>query len=50
MRVIYYYWAGKAEYWLFTVYDKGELADLAQTQRHAMCDLLKSELRRRKFN
>ncbi len=25
LRLIYYYWTGKAEFWLFTLYDESEL-------------------------
>ena len=50
LRVIYYYWTGKAEFWLFTVYDKDELDDLAPKQRVALREQLKGELRRRKLN
>ena len=44
LRVIHYYWADGPEFWLFTVYDKGEMADLTARQRAALKQLLKSEL------
>lgn len=50
LRVIYYYWTGKAEFWLFTVYDKNEMADVTPKQLDAFREHLKSELRRRRFN
>ena len=50
LRLIYYYWTGKAEFWLFTVYDKGEVNDLAPKQLDALREQLKTELRRRRFN
>ena len=50
LRVIYYYWTGEAEFWLFTVYDKSELADLVPKQRDVLREQLKAELRRRRFN
>ena len=50
LRVIYYYWTGKAEFWLFTVYDKDELDDLTPTQRDALRQQLKAELRWRRVN
>jgi mRNA-degrading endonuclease RelE of RelBE toxin-antitoxin system len=50
LRVIYYYWSGKAEFWLFTVYDKNEMADLARGQKDKLREQLKAELRRRKLN
>ena len=27
LRVIYYYWTGGPEFWLFTLYDKDEMSD-----------------------
>ena len=50
LRVIYYYWSGKAEFWLFTVYDKNQVGDLAREQKDMMREQLKAEVRRRKFN
>jgi hypothetical protein len=50
LRVIYYYWTGKAEFWLFTVYDKAEMVDVSRNQLDAFREHLKSELRRRRFN
>lgn len=44
LRVIHYYWTGGPEFWLFTLYDKGEMADLTTRQRVALKQLLKSEL------
>jgi hypothetical protein len=44
LRVIHYYWAGGPEFWLFTLYDKGEMADLTSRQRVAFNQLLKTEL------
>ena len=50
LRIIYYYWFEKAEFWLFTVYDKNEMADVSRGEKEKMRELLKAELRRRKFN
>jgi hypothetical protein len=47
LRVIYYYWAGGPEIWLFTLYDKGELNDLTARQRAALKQLTKAELSKR---
>ena len=44
LRVIHYYWAGGPEFWLFTLYDKGEMADLTARQRAALKQLVKTEL------
>jgi hypothetical protein len=48
LRVIYYYWAGGPEFWLFTLYDKDELEDLTRKQRAAFKELLKAELNARR--
>lgn len=29
LRVIYYWWNGESQFWLFTLYDKDELKDLS---------------------
>jgi hypothetical protein len=50
LRVIYYYWLGNAEFWLFSVCDKNEMADLAQGQKDKMREQLRAELKRRKIN
>jgi hypothetical protein len=47
LRVIYYYWMGGPEFWLFTVYDKSEMADLSPAQREAFRVRVKDELRKR---
>jgi len=48
LRVIFYYWAGGPEFWLFTLYDKDEMDDLSAQQKAALRDRVKSELRARK--
>ncbi len=48
LRVIYYYWTGGPEFWLFTLYDKDEMSDLTAKQRTTLKDRLKSELRIRR--
>ena len=50
LRVIYYYWSAKAEFWLFTMYDKNEAADLTREQSAKLRAQLKAELIRREFN
>lgn len=47
LRVIYYFWTGGPEFWLFTLYDKDEMADLTPKQRAALRDLVKGELKAR---
>lgn len=49
LRVIYY-WTGDAEFWLFTIYDKDEAADLTMKQRTALREYLKAEIKARKHN
>jgi len=46
--VIYYYWTVGPEFWLFTVYDKDEMADLKTKQREALKELVKAELKMRR--
>jgi hypothetical protein len=48
LRVIYYYWTGGPEFWLFTLYDKDDMSDLTPKQRAALKDLVKGELKVRK--
>jgi hypothetical protein len=45
--VIYYWWSGGAQFWLFTVYGKDEQDDLSAVQRKALEGLLAAELRER---
>ena len=48
LRVIYYYWLGGPEFWLFTLYDKDEMTDLKPRERALLKELLKSELKARR--
>lgn len=48
LRVIYYYWTGGSEFWLFTLYGKDEMSDLTPKQRAALKELVKRELKMRK--
>ena len=47
MRVIYYFWVSGQEFWMFTVYSKGEVSDLSSTERKAFKILLENELEER---
>jgi len=47
LRVIYYYWTGGPEFWLFTLYDKDEASDLTAKQRALLKERAKDELRRK---
>jgi len=44
LRVIYYFWQGGGQFWLFTLYDKDEAADLTAAERKAVKMLLEAEL------
>lgn len=48
LRVIYYYWHGGPEFWLFTLYDKDEMSDLTPKQRALLKERVKSELKMRR--
>ncbi|GHD81204.1 toxin [Vogesella fluminis] len=44
LRVIYYWWDGGGQFWLFTLYDKDEMIDLSAQERQALKAMLKREL------
>ena len=44
LRVIYYWWDAGSQFWLFTVYDKDEMADLTASQRKDVKEMIKKEL------
>ena len=48
LRVIYYWWNSGFQFWLFTLYDKDEIADLTPKQRGALKAMIKSELESRR--
>lgn len=47
LRVIYFFWDGQSQFWLFTLYDKDEAADLSPRERQAIKTMLKTELEKR---
>lgn len=47
LRIIYYWWKAGEQFWLFTLYDKGEVSDLSPKQRTILKDLLNQELKER---
>lgn len=49
LRVIYYWWMGGQQFWLFTLYDKDEMADLTPQQRKAFKVMIKAELEARRI-
>ena len=48
LRVIYYWWNSGFQFWLFTLYDKDEMADLTPKQRGALKAMIKTELEMRR--
>jgi mRNA-degrading endonuclease RelE of RelBE toxin-antitoxin system len=48
LRIIYYWWDPKKQFWLFTIYDKDELSDLSPKEKAVLKTLLKQELEDRK--
>jgi hypothetical protein len=44
LRVIYYWWLSGKQFWLFTLYNKDEMADLTAAQRKTLKELLKQEM------
>ena len=48
LRVIYYWWAPGRQFWLFTLYGKGEVSDLTSEQTKVVREVLKAELKARK--
>lgn len=43
-RVIYCWWDAGLQFWLFTLYDKDEMADLTPQQRKLLKGMIKAEL------
>lgn len=48
LRVIYYWWDGGRQFWLFTLYDKDEMENLSATEKRALKGMLKTELEARR--
>lgn len=48
LRVIYYWWDTGFQFWLFTIYDKDEMADLTKAQRDTLKQMIKNELETRR--
>ena len=44
LRVIHYWWNAGMQFWLFTLYDKDEMADLTAQQRKTLKTMIKAEL------
>ena len=46
--MIYYWWNSGFQFWLFTLYDKDEMADLTPKQHGALKAMIKTELEMRR--
>ena len=47
LRVIYYWWDGGNQFWLFTLYDKDEAVDLGTQEKKLLKEMLIKELEAR---
>ncbi len=47
LRVIYYWWNGRRQFWLFTLYDKDEMEDLTPKERTTLKERLGREMEAR---
>lgn len=47
IRIIYYWWLGGGQFWLFTLYDKDEATDLSAEARKGLKQRLEQEIRMR---
>jgi hypothetical protein len=50
LRVIYFYWSVGQQFWLFTLYNKNEVADLTAGQRRNLKRLIETELAVRRLD
>ena len=48
LRVIYYWWDGGRQFWLFTIYDKDEMENLSSDEKKLLKSTLKAELEARR--
>lgn len=48
IRVIYYWFYSRRQFWLFTIYDKDEMSDLNQAQKQNLRTLLENEKSKRR--
>ena len=49
LRAIYYWWNAGMQFWLYTLYDKDEMADLTAKQRKELKAMIKAELESRRM-
>lgn len=45
--LIYYWWGGGFQFWLFILYRKGEMKDLNTKERRALAHMLRNEIQAR---
>ena len=43
LRVIYYWWDGREQFWLFSLYDKDEVSDLSAREKRLLKGMLDAE-------
>src|SRR5690625_7929748 len=48
LRIIYYWWGGGFQFWLFTLYRKGEMKDLNAKERRVLAQMLRNEIQARR--
>ncbi|MGB5830887.1 MAG: hypothetical protein WBG92_02715 [Thiohalocapsa sp.] len=48
LRIIYYWLEGDHQIWLFTIYSKGEVADLSADEKRALKQAIHTELMQRR--
>tara|TARA_B110001454_G_scaffold182393_1_gene176912 strand:- start:366 stop:704 length:339 start_codon:yes stop_codon:yes gene_type:complete len=48
VRIIYYWYVGGAQFWLFTIFDKNEASDITPDQKKILKKMLEDELASRK--
>jgi len=48
LRIIYYWWDGGMPIWLFTLFGKDEMSDLAPQERRVLKEMIKAELNARR--
>ena len=47
LRIIYFWWKDKKQIWLFTIYRKGEIADLTPAEKAVFRTMLRKEIKAR---
>lgn len=47
-RIIYYYYIGGPQFWMFTIYDKDEAKNLTIAQKKKLKEMLKKEIAERR--